>query len=67
MNEIELYEFDRQGYIVIRDFLRPAEVNSLQADFSKAENELEWSPRIRLDEGIKRTLKWYQNNCKYIF
>ena len=26
---------------------------------SKAKNELQWFPRVKLEEGIKKTIKWY--------
>ena len=31
-------------------------------DFSKLENELGWSPTVELQEGLERTVKWYQEN-----
>ena len=39
MNEIEKYEFDRLGYLVIRDFLTDAEVTSLSAALDAAEED----------------------------
>ena len=29
---------------------------------SKAKKELNWSPKYSLDEGLKKTLKWYKEN-----
>ena len=54
MNEIELYEFDRQGYIVIRDFLRPAEVNSL----SGAIDNLEQHALAHVDKAPRKKSPW---------
>ena len=34
---------------------------SLRFDSSKAKNELNWSPRIGLDEGLSKTFSWYNN------
>ena len=31
-------------------------------DCSKAKREIKWSPKISLDNGIRRTLKWYLKN-----
>ncbi|MCY4064336.1 MAG: phytanoyl-CoA dioxygenase family protein [Chloroflexi bacterium] len=37
MNEIEQYEFDRLGYLIIRDFLNDAEIESLSTAVDAAE------------------------------
>ena len=29
---------------------------------TKAKRELKWSPKHSLDEGLKKTLKWYREN-----
>jgi dTDP-glucose 4,6-dehydratase len=31
-------------------------------DYSKAEEELGWSPQVTLDEGLTKTIEWYKNN-----
>ena len=31
-------------------------------DISKAKNNLQWQPKINLDEGIKYTIHWFKNN-----
>ena len=31
-------------------------------DISKAKNNLQWQPKINLDEGIKHTIHWFKNN-----
>ena len=31
-------------------------------DISKAINNLQWQPKINLDEGIKYTIHWFKNN-----
>ncbi len=40
--------------------LRPArsEVQRLQADITKAERLLGWSPSVALDDGLRRTIEW---------
>ena len=43
---------------------RTGENMSLYADISEAKMELEWSPRISLEEGVKKTIEYYQNNTK---
>lgn len=36
-----------------------------QADMSKVATKLQWSPRIRLDEGVRKSVKWFKNNQDY--
>jgi dTDP-glucose 4,6-dehydratase len=31
-------------------------------DFSKIKNELGWEPKVSFEEGMKKTIQWYQNN-----
>ncbi len=35
--------------------------SSLQVDISKANTLLNWTPPVSFEEGIKRTVEWYQN------
>ncbi len=49
-NQIEYIE-DRKGHD-----LRYA------INFSKIKNELGWEPEIEFEEGLKKTVEWYQNN-----
>ena len=32
---------------------------------SKLKNELRWSPRISLSDGLKKTFEWYRENNNY--
>jgi UDP-glucose 4-epimerase len=41
---------------------RPGQVFRHTANASKAERLLGWKPRIRLDEGLDRTIAWYEAN-----
>lgn len=34
-------------------------------DFSKIENELGWKPEVSLEEGLQKTVKWFQENTKW--
>jgi len=40
---------------------RPNEPKIWQADISKARQILNWKPRHTLDEGLAKTVKWYEN------
>jgi len=46
--------------------LRPegSEVQRLLADNTLAKKELGWEPRISLDEGLRRTIKWISDNLE---
>lgn len=47
---------------VDHDLSKPTIPTKLCVDFSKAQSELGWRPRISLQEGINRTLCWYREN-----
>ena len=34
-------------------------------DFSKIKNELGWEPKIKFEQGLIDTLKWYQENSTW--
>ncbi len=39
---------------------RPGHDRRYAVDYSKAKRELGWEPKISLDEGLKRTVKWFK-------
>jgi len=41
---------------------KPTIKTKLCLDISKAKESLGWEPKITLDEGIKKTMKWYKSN-----
>ena len=43
-----------------------ADVDSTWADISKARNILDWLPKISLDEGLEKTVKWYFENKSWL-
>jgi len=47
---------------VIRADWRPGDQRVFYADFTKAGNELGWSPKIDLKEGVDRLFKWVLDN-----
>ena len=57
MNEIETFEFDRQGYIVIEGLVTAAQVASLAA----AVDDLEEHALARIDEPPRKTSGWGAN------
>jgi len=44
------------------DLSQPTIKTSLCLDCTKARHAIGWTPKTRLDDGIKRTLKWYAEN-----
>lgn len=47
--------------------IRPenSEVNRLWADNTKIKDLTEWLPKYNVDEGLKETVKWIENNIQY--
>lgn len=43
---------------------RPGEVDKISLDSSQAKKELPWEPRVSLEKGIKKTVKWFKDNLK---
>ena len=41
---------------------RPGEQKTSSLNWQKAERELEWQPKIKLFEGIKMTVEWFEKN-----
>lgn len=44
------------------DTTKPTVKTKICLDATKAKNILGWVPKVTLDEGIEKTLKWYKNN-----
>lgn len=41
---------------------RPDEIMHLQADISKFQRVTDWSPQVKLKEGLRRTIDWYRTH-----
>lgn len=46
------------------DKTKPSIKTKVCLDCSKAKRVLSWEPKVSLDEGIKKTLRWYQDHIK---
>lgn len=44
------------------DLTKPSIKTKLCLDTAKAKKLLGWSPKVSIDEGIKKTLQWYEDN-----
>ena len=40
---------------------RPTEIWRMYADSTRARNELGWTPRLNLEEGLKQSIAWYRD------
>jgi len=51
---------DKQNFLKIgaRDY-RKSEIMSYFVDISKAKNCLNWTPKVEINEGLKKTIEWY--------
>ena len=45
---------------------RPAEVDLLIGDYSKAKKKLGWEPKMQLMGGLEDTVRWYVDNRDWI-
>ncbi|TAK03565.1 dTDP-glucose 4,6-dehydratase [Patescibacteria group bacterium] len=45
---------------------RPGHDRRYAIDYGKAKRELGWEPKIGLDEGLKRTVKWFKANQDWV-
>ena len=44
--------------------MQPGDVNITYSDFSHAKEVLDYNPKIRINEGIQRFVKWYREETK---
>ncbi len=44
----------------------PTDISATWADISKARNLLGWEPQVSLEEGLKRSVEWYFENCHMV-
>ena len=44
---------------------RPGHDFRYSLDSTKTQKELRWSPKISVDEGLEKTVKWYMENKEW--
>jgi GDP-L-fucose synthase len=49
---------------IVHDTSQPSIKTSLYLDNTLATNELGWAPKVSLDEGIARTIAWWEENVR---
>lgn len=52
----------RKVLVVENELGKPSIPTALCLNFDKAKNELGWSPKISLEEGISRTISWWEKS-----
>ena len=64
---VELIEkyLGRKAEIVFKEFHK-ADLKATWADITKAKNLLGWEPKISLEEGIRRTVEWFEKNWDWV-
>jgi nucleoside-diphosphate-sugar epimerase len=43
----------------------PTDVPATWADVSRAKSELDWEPKVSLEEGIEKSIQWYKCNREW--
>lgn len=44
----------------------PADVTATWANIDKAKNILSWNPKINIEEGIRKTVNWFEENWEWV-
>lgn len=44
----------------------PADVSATWADINKAKEMLSWKPKVKIEEGVKRTVNWLKENWAWV-
>ena len=58
----KIIEHSGKQLTIKHDLSKPTIPTSLFLDCTKAKELLNWQPKVDIDEGIKKTLKWYKEN-----
>ena len=48
--------------IVEKERLRPLDVQNLHCDYSKLHRLTGWKPKVKMEEGLKKTIEWFNEN-----
>ena len=51
---------------IVKKPFNKADLRETWADISKAGRLLDWKPEVNLEEGLKRTVSWYQENRSWL-
>lgn len=56
----KIIDISRKNLIIEHDLSKPSIKTRLCLDITKAKNNFGWEPKVSLDEGIKKTMNWYE-------
>jgi nucleoside-diphosphate-sugar epimerase len=56
----KIIDCSNKQLIAEHDLSKPSNKTALCLDCEKAKEELDWEPRISLEEGIQKTIEWYK-------
>ena len=59
---VDLHQSGQYEYIPFPENRKAIDIGDYSGNYSKIKQELGWQPRISLEEGLKRTLSFYQTN-----
>jgi nucleoside-diphosphate-sugar epimerase len=62
---IRIYRKGSYELVSFPEEKKQIDIGSVYADFSKIKKTLEWSPKVSLDEGLKKTFEFYQKYGQY--
>jgi UDP-glucose 4-epimerase len=62
--EIKAFRYDPATYPVVSGKATPNDQSGLYADITKIKQELGWSPKISLSQGLSIMVKWVKENAK---
>ena len=62
---IKIYGQDEYELVPFPSESKKIEIGDYIADYSKFQKTVGWKPKINIDEGLKRTFKYYQKYKKY--
>ena len=60
----KVIEYSGRKLNIVHDLSKPTVPTSLFLDCTKARDKLGWQPNFTLEEGLKKSLKWYEENIK---
>ena len=55
----------KEAKLVNKEFHK-ADIKATWADITKAKEILVWEPKIGIEDGIKRTIEWFQENWVWL-
>ena len=57
-----IVNFSGKDIKIIYDFSKPTIKTNICLDNTLAENELHWKSKVKLEDGILRTIRWWRDN-----